>query len=116
MLENLERFTPEKKQRAFGLGEELLSIYSPSGNEGELARFIFEELKSRKLGPWRDEAGNVLCEIGSGKRSLLLCPHMDTVPGNLPVKNEGMKIFGRGACDAKGALLAMLIAFEDIAE
>ena len=39
---------------------------------------------------------------------------MDTVPGELPVKMEGEWVYGRGACDAKGALLSLLFAFEDL--
>ena len=40
---------------------------------------------------------------------------MDTVPGILPLRLEAGMIFGRGACDAKGALLSLLFAFEDLA-
>jgi LysW-gamma-L-lysine carboxypeptidase len=40
---------------------------------------------------------------------------MDTVPGELQVKMDGGEIYGRGACDAKGPLLSMLFAFEDLA-
>ncbi len=59
--------------------------------------------------------GNVICEVGSGEKSVLLCGHMDTVPGELPVKLEEGTIFGRGACDAKGPLLSLLFAFENLA-
>ena len=57
----------------------------------------------------------MICEIGDGDDSILLCGHMDTVPGELPVKMEGNWVFGRGACDAKGALLSLLFAFENLA-
>jgi LysW-gamma-L-lysine carboxypeptidase len=36
--------------------------------------------------------------------------HIDTVEGELPIRVEGGRITGRGACDAKGALAAALIA------
>jgi [amino group carrier protein]-lysine/ornithine hydrolase len=39
---------------------------------------------------------------------------MDTVPGELPVLIEDSTIFGRGACDAKGPLLSLLFAFEQL--
>lgn len=92
-----------------------ISIYSPSGGESELATLIHSELSNTGLRPRIDGAGNVICEIGSGDFSILLCGHMDTVPGVLPLKFEDGMILGRGACDAKGALLSLLFAFEDLA-
>lgn len=38
--------------------------------------------------------------------------HVDTVPPFLPVRREGDRIYGRGACDTKGGLLAMVTAAE----
>ena len=93
----------------------VVSAYSPSGQEGDVAKLIFDYLQSRKLSPRIDSAGNVICEIGRGARSVLLCGHMDTVPGELPVRFEDGTIFGRGACDAKGPLLSLLFAFELLA-
>ncbi len=105
-----------ERERRLGLLERALSIYSPSGEETELAEFLKTELENRSLKPRIDPVGNLICEIGSGRNSLLLCGHMDTVPGRLPVKRDGDFLYGRGACDAKGALLSMLFAFEDIAK
>lgn len=105
----------DTQERRTALCQKALSIYSPSGDERDLARFLFNELKERGLKPVIDAAGNVLCEVGSGNVSILFCGHMDTVPGELPVRREGSMLYGRGACDAKGALLSMLFAFEDIA-
>lgn len=104
-----------ERERRIALCERALSIYSPSGDERDLARFLFSELKGLGLKPAIDAAGNVVCEIGSGNVSILLCGHMDTVPGDLPFRREGSMLYGRGACDAKGPLLSMLFAFEDIA-
>jgi [amino group carrier protein]-lysine/ornithine hydrolase len=95
--------------------QRVISAHSPSGIEGDVAKMIKDELISKRLPARIDSAGNVLCEIGSGPPGLLLCGHMDTVPGELPTKREGDLIFGRGACDAKGALLSLLFAFEDLA-
>lgn len=105
----------EEKIRRERIAERVLGIYSPSGEEGPLMEFLFRELSSRGLTPRIDPAGNLVCEIGAGPRSLLLCPHADTVPGELPVERRGSLLYGRGACDAKGALLSMLFAFEDLA-
>ena len=92
-----------------------ISMYSPSGGEMGLATLIHNELSNAGLQPRIDGAGNVICETGRGEFSILLCGHMDTVPGVLPLKFEDGMIFGRGACDAKGALLSLLFAFEDLA-
>jgi LysW-gamma-L-lysine carboxypeptidase len=56
-----------------------------------------------------DEAGNVVAVKGGGPY-LLLCGHMDTVPGKLPTSFERGEIRGRGAVDAKGSLAAMCVA------
>jgi LysW-gamma-L-lysine carboxypeptidase len=90
---------------------ESLKIYSPSTKESELANFLASEMKA--LGYTRvrlDGAGNVLGEIGSGAIRLLLCGHMDTIPGMLPVRRSGGWIRGRGAADAKSPLCALLFA------
>jgi [amino group carrier protein]-lysine/ornithine hydrolase len=105
-----------KRQSHILLAEKILRTYSPSGGEKELAKLLHSELRHHGLSPRIDAAGNVICEIGSGSPSLLLCPHIDTVPGKLPFRREGNVLYARGASDAKGALLSMLFAFEDIAD
>ncbi len=88
-----------------------LKIYSPSTMESRLAKYLSRTMK--KLGYSRvriDGAGNVLGEIGRGKARLLLCGHMDTVPGDLPVRKSGGTVYGRGAADAKSPLCALLLA------
>src|SRR5581483_8641171 len=49
--------------------------------------------------------------------ALLFEAHLDTVPsppGGIPVELEGGRLTGRGACDCKGALAAMLVALERV--
>jgi [amino group carrier protein]-lysine/ornithine hydrolase len=106
----------KEEQKRIALIERALSIYTPSGSEQKLAELIFYELESINLNPEFDRVGNVLCSCGEdSSRSILLCGHMDTVPGILPVRREGDIIYGRGACDAKGSLLSLLFAFENLA-
>lgn len=57
-----------------------------------------------------DSVGNVIATKGSGSPRILLCGHMDTVPGQIPVRTDSGYIFGRGASDAKAPLIAMLLA------
>lgn len=89
--------------------KQMLEMYTPSGREVALACFLKEKMTEFGFGKVRmDEAGNVLGEVGGGSPRILLCGHMDTVPGRLPVKIENHKIYGRGAVDAKSSLAAMI--------
>src|SRR5207245_4286884 len=103
------------RERRIALIEKAISIYSPSGSEQVLASLLYTELKDLGLDPRIDSAGNMICEVGSGEKSLLFCGHMDTVPGEIEVRRDGNWLYGRGACDAKGPLMSLLFAFEDIA-
>ncbi|MCW4020567.1 MAG: M20/M25/M40 family metallo-hydrolase, partial [Candidatus Bathyarchaeota archaeon] len=89
----------------------MLEIYSPSGEEGKLASFLVEELGRLGFKKVRtNKVGNVYGEIGSGSPTVLLCGHMDTVPGRTMVKTENNRLHGRGAVDAKSSLAAMISA------
>jgi [amino group carrier protein]-lysine/ornithine hydrolase len=57
-----------------------------------------------------DAIGNVIGVVGEGEPTILLCGHMDTVAGVLPLRVEEGKIYARGAVDAKGPLAAMIMA------
>jgi LysW-gamma-L-lysine carboxypeptidase len=104
--------TAQMRDSALRLLLDAVKIYSPSEKEGELAQMLSEKM-SGEFGFRNvriDEAGNVIGEAGSGKLHLLLCGHMDTVPGELPVLVENETLFGRGASDAKSPLCAMIVA------
>jgi LysW-gamma-L-lysine carboxypeptidase len=57
-----------------------------------------------------DGAGNAAGVIGEGARQVVLLGHIDTVPGEIPARIEGDRLFGRGAVDAKGSLAAFVDA------
>lgn len=86
----------------------LLEIYSPSGEEGEISKFLYKELKHLGFDAKVDEVGNVEGVWGRGEPSILLCGHMDTVKGWIEPKKRGKVIFGRGAVDAKSPLAALI--------
>ena len=104
-----------KREDPIDLLRRMLEIYSPSGKEEEISSFIEEEFSLIGFeAVRRDEAGNVYGEIGSGSLSILLCGHMDTVPGRIPVKLRDGRLFGRGAVDAKSSLAAMISAAAEL--
>ena len=88
----------------------MVNIYSPSGNEEEISLFLADEMKKLGFKVHRNEVGNVIGEIGEGSPVVLLCGHMDTVEGEIPVRVEDGKLYGRGSVDAKGPLAAMIVA------
>jgi LysW-gamma-L-lysine carboxypeptidase len=88
-----------------------LRIYSPTTKEAKQARFLAKGMEALGYTKVRiDRAGNAIGEIGRGPIKLLLCGHMDTVPGELPVRRTADSIYGRGAADAKSPLCALLLA------
>jgi len=90
--------------------EEMVSIASVSTQERELGQWLVTRLRGMGFAAKRDEVGNVIAFWGSGPREVLLLGHMDTVPGFIPVRREGQRLFGRGAVDAKGPLAAAITA------
>lgn len=100
---------------AIELLKNALDIYTPSRSESQLANFLkdicmdlgFEQANI-------DSVGNMIAVRGSGDPTILLCGHMDTVPGIVPVRLEGDYLYGRGASDAKAPLISMLLAAADI--
>ncbi|HUI23170.1 MAG TPA: M20/M25/M40 family metallo-hydrolase [Nitrososphaerales archaeon] len=88
-----------------------LEIYSPTTQEAKLAAFLTDRMGLLGYSKVHiDKAGNAIGEIGKGKTRLLLCGHMDTVPGKLPVSRKQGRVYGRGAADAKSPLCALLLA------
>lgn len=88
----------------------LLGIYSPSGKEEDAANFLDLEMSKMGFEVGKDSIGNVIGVIGEGEPVILLCGHMDTVAGHLPLRIDESRIFARGAVDAKGPLAAMIMA------
>jgi LysW-gamma-L-lysine carboxypeptidase len=98
------------QEQAVRLLTNLLGIYSPSGKEEDIGNFLAEEMVKLGLQVGKDNIGNVIGVVGEGTPVILLCGHMDTVAGHVPLRVEEGKIFARGAVDAKGPLAAMVMA------
>lgn len=86
----------------------MLEIYSPSGQEDKLVSFLQPVMEDLGFRTRKDEVGNLFGKSGSGDPKVLLLGHLDTVEGNIPVKEEDGKIYGRGAVDAKSPLAAFI--------
>jgi len=90
--------------------ETMLRIPSPSGQEGALADFLAKHMTAMGFEAQVDGAGNAVGVMGDGPRELVLLGHADTVPGEVPVRREAGRLYGRGAVDAKGPLAAFICA------
>ncbi|WP_122090556.1 M20 family metallopeptidase [Halalkalicoccus subterraneus] len=90
--------------------ERAVGIPSNEGVE-EMREFLCETLVEHGVEPRVDGAGNVLASRGEGLPHTLLNTHIDTVSPHVPFDRAGEVIRGRGSCDAKGPLAAMLAAF-----
>jgi acetylornithine deacetylase len=94
------------------LAAELLAIPSTTREEGRAVDFVARWLVARgwnvnvqEVTPGR---GNVWASRKGG--GVTLSTHLDTVPPYVPPRSDDGKLFGRGACDAKGIAAAMLVA------
>lgn len=99
------------------LAAELIAIHSPTGGEGAAVDFVSRWLVARGWNVTVQEVsrgrGNVWASRAG--RGVTLSTHLDTVPPFVPPKLVGDRLYGRGACDAKGIAAAMLVAAERLA-
>lgn len=100
--------------KAIELLKKTVSIYSTSGNERKVSEFLVKEMNKLGFKAYRDKAGNAIGEVGSGKKTILMLGHIDTVPGEIPVRIKDNKLYGRGSVDAKGSFCAFIIAASNI--
>lgn len=110
--------TAHTENREIALLHDMLTIPSYSGQEGELARYLVEQAQQMGLHAYVDEAGNFVASTIEGHTSeqpVILLGHMDTVRGNIAVRFEDGRLYGRGAVDAKGPLAAFICAAARIA-
>lgn len=99
------------EESAVRLLENMLKIYSPSGEEEDLSHYLEDELNTLNFkNVVIDDVGNVLGDAGDGEPRILFIGHIDTVPGFIPVKKLAGRIYGRGAVDAKSSMAAMIAA------
>ena len=86
-----------------------LRIPSISGDERAVAGYFVAQMQALGFAAHVDAAGNAVGVLGSGPE-LVLLGHIDTVPGDIPVRVEAGKLYGRGAVDAKGPFATFVAA------
>jgi acetylornithine deacetylase/succinyl-diaminopimelate desuccinylase-like protein len=90
------------------------AVRTPSDEDvTEMRDLLVETLDAEGVEPRVDDAGNVLASRGEddGDTHIALNTHIDTVPPHVEYARDGDVVSGRGACDAKGPLAALLDAF-----
>src|SRR5687767_349223 len=100
----------------FELAQKLMAIPSVTGGEKEVGLFLSELLYERRYRVEKQflipNRFNVLAF--AGKPRVILCTHIDTVPPVLPVREDENFLYGRGACDTKGIIAAMIAAGDSL--
>ena len=100
----------------------LCSIPSVTENENLVCDYLYEYFIQKKLIVKKVFINNsqrynlFICSKELNKYHTILCTHLDTVPEFFEPKidHEQEKLFGRGACDAKGIASCMISAFLEL--
>lgn len=92
----------------------MLQRYTPSGTERALSEWLCEHLRASGLRLEVDAVGNFIAELPATAETpeppCVLLGHIDTVAGEIAVRREGERLYGRGAVDAKGPCAAFIAA------
>src|SRR6476660_6572415 len=100
------------------LAAELLAIQSTTGNETAVVDYVSRWLVARGWNVHLQEVTRGRANVWASRsgRGATLSTHLDTVPPYVAPRLVGDKLYGRGACDAKGIAAAMLVAAENLAK
>ena len=112
--------------------KELLEIDSTSGKEREVADWLLSRLEAPRKEAMEVGDGTLNLFLSWGKPKLVFCSHMDTVPPYIAsqfpeeiipqglvhprknVRDNLLRITGRGSCDAKGQIFALYTACKEL--
>ncbi|MBV9768599.1 MAG: M20/M25/M40 family metallo-hydrolase [Bryobacterales bacterium] len=106
----------------FELTRALVEIESITENEEQIGNVLFTQLSElatehgghAELLPVEARRNNVLAWWG--EPGVTLSTHMDTVPPFFPSREDDEHIWGRGSCDTKGIIAAMIFAVRELLE
>ena len=112
--------------------KELLEIDSTTGREREVADWLLRRLDAPHKEAMEVGDGTLNLFLSWGKPKLVFCSHMDTVPPYIAsqfpeeiipqglvhprknVRDNLLRITGRGSCDAKGQIFALYTACKEL--
>ncbi|MCC7418201.1 MAG: M20/M25/M40 family metallo-hydrolase [Acidobacteria bacterium] len=96
------------------LARALVDIDSTTGREGDAGRWLAAYLRDRgyQVVEQRVDASRFNIIARAGDPAVVFSTHMDCVPPFFASRIEGDRLYGRGACDAKGILAAQVAAAE----
>lgn len=101
----------------FELTKHLIDIPSVSGDEEAVGFFLRDYLESLgwtvELQAVSENQNNVIAYLNDTPR-VFLSTHIDTVPPTILASEDEEKIYGRGACDAKGIIASQIFAAENL--
>jgi acetylornithine deacetylase len=100
------------------LAAELLTIDSSTGSESGAVDFISKWLVARGWNVHLQEVSRGRANVWASRsgNGVTLSTHLDTVPPYIAPKLDKNRLYGRGACDAKGIAAAMLVAADNLAK
>jgi acetylornithine deacetylase len=97
----------------------LVDIDSTTGQEGAVGRWLADYLRRRGWPVVEQRVDgtriNVIARAAAGVGPVVtFSTHIDCVPTFFPSRVDGDRLYGRGACDAKGILAAQVAAAEQL--
>jgi acetylornithine deacetylase len=97
------------------LARQLIDVPSPTESEGAVAELLERELAQLGFATRRYDVApgrfNLYASAGGAPR-VVLNSHIDTVPPWFASSEDDQYVYGRGACDTKGIIAAMIAAGE----
>jgi acetylornithine deacetylase len=101
----------------FELTKTLINIPSISEDEQAVGFFLRDYLENLgwtvEMQPVSENQNNVIARLNDTPH-VFFSTHMDTVPPYITANEDSEKIYGRGACDAKGIIASQIFAAEEL--
>ena len=99
------------------LARQLIDVPSTTGDEFAHAELLDRELQRLGFSTRRQEVSetrfNLFASAG-GRPRVVINSHLDTVPPWFASREDDTHVYGRGACDTKGVIAAMVAAGEKL--
>ncbi len=105
--------------RPLELARTLIDVDSTTGREAEACAWLARYLRDRGFQVTEQPVAGGrfnLFAFAEPEPVAVLSTHIDCVPPFFPSRVDGGRLYGRGACDAKGALAAQITAVEHLRE